>query len=209
MRFKSLPLIGLALALSACMGTTNRGMESVHQPVVQRTDYVIDVATAGYGLASGEQERLDGWFRSIDLAYGDRVSIDDPAAGADVRSEVQALLGRRGMSIVGNAPVTAGAVSPGTARVIVSRASASVPGCPDWSRPSAPEFVGSTMSNYGCANNAALAAMVADPLDLVQGREAAAATDPATAAKAIRVYRDTAPSGTRGLKAEATSKGNQ
>lgn len=209
MSFKSLSLIGLALALPACMGTVNRGMESVHQPVVQRTDYVIDVATSGYGLAPGEQERLDGWFRSIDLAYGDRVSIDDPNASAELRGDVQALLGRRGMSITGNAPVTAGAVAPGTARVVVSRASASVPGCPDWSRPSSPELTGSTMSNYGCANNAALAAMVADPLDLVQGREAAAATDPATAGKAIRVYRDTAPSGTRGLKAETTSKGNQ
>ena len=64
------------------------------------------------------------------------------------------------------------------------------------------------MSNYGCANNSALAAMVADPMDLVQGREAGAATDPATAGKAIRIYRETAPTGTRGLKTETTSKGN-
>lgn len=209
MRFKSLPLIAVALALSACGGTVNRGLESVHQPVVQRTDYVIDLATAGYGLAPGEQERLEGWFRSIDLAYGDRVAIDDPNGSSSVRGDVVSLLGRRGMAIAGNAPVTTGAVAPGAVRVVVSRASASVRGCPDWSRSSSPELVGSTMSNYGCANNAALAAMIADPLDLVQGREAATATDPATSSKAIRVYRDTAPTGTRGLKAETTSKGNQ
>jgi pilus assembly protein CpaD len=203
---KSLPLIGLALALSAC-GTVNRGVESVHQPIVQRTDYVIDLAASGDQLAPGERERLDGWFRSIDLAYGDRVSVDDPSGAIGVRSDVDSLLGRRGMTSLANAPVTPGAIAPGSVRVVVSRATASVPGCPDWSRKASPEFVGSTMSNYGCASNAALAAMVADPTDLIQGREAGAAGDPVTAGKAIRAYRDTVPSGTKGLKNETTSKG--
>lgn len=202
---KSLPLIGLALALSAC-GTVNRGLESVHQPVVQRTDYVIDLAASGDRLAPGERDRLEGWFRSIDLAFGDRISIDDPNASSGVRSDVDSLLSRRGISLGGSAPVTPGAVPTGSVRVVVSRASASVPGCPDWSRPSSPDFVGSSTSNYGCASNSALAAMVADPMDLIQGREAGAATDPATSAKAIRVYRETAPTGTRGLKVETTSK---
>lgn len=207
MTSRSLPLIALAMALSAC-GTVNRGLESVHQPVVQRTDYVIDLASAGDRLAGGERERLEGWFRSIDLAYGDRVSVDYPSGAFGVRADVDSLLNRRGMSIVGNAPVTPGAVPPGSVRVVVSRARATVPGCPDWSRPATPDFVGSTTSNYGCATNAALAAMVADPSDLVEGREAGAAVDPATASKAIRVYRDTAPSGTKGLKIETTKGGN-
>jgi pilus assembly protein CpaD len=203
---KSLPLIGLALALSAC-GTVNRGLESVHQPVVQRTDYVIDLASSGDRLAQGERDRLDGWFRSIDLAYGDRISIDDPSGAVGVRSDVDSLLARRGMASVAGAPVTPGTIPAGSVRVVVSRATASVPGCPDWSRPSTPDFVGSTTSNYGCASNSALAAMVADPADLIQGREAGAATDPATSSKAIRVYRETAPTGTKGLKSETTSKG--
>jgi pilus assembly protein CpaD len=206
MRFKSLPLIGLALALSAC-GTVNRGMESVHQPIVQRTDYVIDLASSGDRLAPGERERLDGWFRSIDLSYGDRVSVDDPSGAYGVRSDVDALLNRRGMTSLRGAPVTPGAIQPGSVRVVVSRASATVPGCPDWSRPAAPELVGSTMSNYGCASNAALASMIADPMDLVQGREAGTATDPITSSKAIQVYRDAAPSGKAGLKSESTKGG--
>ena len=208
MSFKSLPLIALALALPACMGTENRGIESVHQPVVQRTDYVIDLASSGDRLAPGERSRLDGWFRSIDLAYGDRISVDDPSGAIGVRSDVDALLARRGMASVAGAPVTPGTIPAGSVRVVVSRASASVTGCPDWSRPSTPDFVGSTMSNYGCASNSALAAMVADPSDLIQGREAGAATDPATSSKAIRVYRETAPTGTKGLKSETTKGGN-
>ena len=200
---KNLPLIALALVLAGC-GTSNRGMESVHQPIVQRTDYVIDLASAGSGLAAGEQERLDGWFRSIGLSYGDRVAIDDPSGGAS--SDVAELIGRRGMSIHGAAPVTAGRGADGSVRVVVSRAAASVPGCPDWSRPSAPDFVGSTMSNYGCANNAALAAMIADPLDLISGREPGATTDPAVASKAIDAFRAARPTGVQGIKSESTSK---
>lgn len=199
---KALPLIGLALLLSAC-GTVNRGMESVHQPIVQRTDYMIDLAATGAGLAMGEQERLEGWFRSIGLAYGDRVAVDGSAGAAG--GDVSELLARRGMSLTGTAPVTAGQLPDGSVRVVVSRATASVPGCPDWSRPASPDFVGSTTSNYGCASNAALAAMVADPIDLVQGR-GGGPTDPALATRAMDSYRATPASGTKGLKVEKTSR---
>ncbi len=202
---KSLPLLGLALALSAC-GTVNRGMESVHQPVVQRTDYVIDVNASGDRLAPGERERLDGWFSSIGLAYGDRVAIDDPSGVGQGRRDVAELLSRRGLMVAGAAPVTGGALPPGAVRVVVSRAAATLPGCPDWSRPATPEFTGSTMSNYGCATNGALAAMVADPNDLVHGRDSNGPADPTLSAKAIKTFRDAQPTGTRGLKVESTSK---
>ena len=62
---KSMALLvsaGLTLALAGCGGTRNRGLESVHQPVVDRADYALDLATSGGGLARGEQERLIGWF---------------------------------------------------------------------------------------------------------------------------------------------------
>lgn len=204
MMLKALPLAGLALALSAC-GTVNRGMESVHQPIVQRTDFVLDVATSGYELASGEQERLDGWFRSIGLRFGDRVAIDDPSGGGAARGEVAELLSRRGLTLGAGSPVT-GPVPAGSVRVVVSRSTASVPGCPDWSRKATPELVGSTMSNYGCASNAVLAAMVADPLDLIEGRAPGETADPDVSTRAINTYRTAAPTGTRGLKAESTSK---
>lgn len=205
MTFKSLPLIGLALALAGC-GTVNRGMESVHQPVVQRSDYVIDVNAAGDRLAPGERARLDGWFNSIGLSYGDRVAIDDPTGAHQGGRDVAELLSRRGLMVAGAAPVTAGELPPGTVRVVVSRSAASVPNCPDWSRPATPEFSGSTMSNYGCAVNGALAAMVADPQDLVHGRDSNGPADPTLSAKAIKTFREAPPSGTRGLKVETTSK---
>ena len=98
-------------------------------------------------------------------------------------------------------PVPADAV-----RVVVSRSSASVPSCPEWSSKYSTDFSSGTSSNYGCAVNSNLAAMVADPQDLVKG-QAGSLSDPATASKAIGVYRDAKPTGTQGLKENSTTNG--
>ena len=82
---------------------------------------------------------------------------------------------------------------------VVSAAGAHVPGCPDWRRASQPEFAASTMSNYGCATNANLAAMIADPQDLVRPRESDG-TDPFTASKAIKSCRQMPSTARQGLE---------
>ena len=51
------------------------------------------------------------------------------------------------------------------------------------------------MSNFGCAVNGNLAAMVANPQDLVHGREGSGVGDNRTAVKAIDTYRKAAPTG--------------
>lgn len=78
-------------------------------------------------------------------------------------------------------------------------ATAAVPGCPDWSRPSQPEFEGSTTSDFGCSVKTNIAAMVADPMDLVRAR-GDDATDPFTAQKAVRTYREMPSTGRQGLE---------
>jgi pilus assembly protein CpaD len=64
------------------------------------------------------------------------------------------------------------------------------------------------MSNYGCSVNSAIAAMVADPEDLVHGREAAPVTDARTASRAVLEYRTKAPTGEGGLQAASPKGGN-
>ena len=55
----------MCLPLAACnapSADSNRSLESIHQPVVQRTSYVFDVSTLpGGGLPVSEQRRLAGW----------------------------------------------------------------------------------------------------------------------------------------------------
>ena len=195
-------MIGFALAVSAC-GTQNRGVESVHQPVVSRTDYIFDVAANG-GLSGTEAQRLSGWFNSLKLGYGDRVAVDATGGYTDAqtREMIGALAARYGLLLDENAPVTAGEILPGSVRVVVSRLKANVPGCPDWSRPSQPEFKSSSVSNYGCATNTNLAAMVANPADLVIGQTAGSATSADSSSKAIKAYREATPTGQGGLKKE-------
>lgn len=200
--------LGVALAVSACGGTANRGLESVHQPVVQRTDYVFDVAANGGSLNSSEAARLSGWFNSMKLGYGDRVAVD-MAGNYDseaARAAVGAIAARYGLLIDDNAPVTAGEVAPGNVRVVISRMRASVPNCPDWSRKSQPEFNGNAMSNFGCATNSNLAAMVANPADLVSGQPGSASSSADAASKAIKSYRDRPPTGEKDLTKENTGE---
>lgn len=206
MRKATLVTLAAATLLAGCGGTKNRGLESVHQPVVKRTDYVYDVGATG--LSEAEKTRLDGWFQTLKVGYGDRIAVDGYDAGT--RRDVQSIAGRYGLMVDQTAPVTAGEIQSGSVRVVVSRSVAEVPNCPDWSRTSQPEFNQHSMSNFGCAVNSTFAAMVANPEDLIQGRETLAATDAATANKAIGAYRRAVPSGAGGqLKTESTRKGDQ
>lgn len=193
-----------ALLLGACGGTLNRGLESVHQPVVSRSDYVFDVNTNGTVLAPGEQQRLAGWMASLRLGYGDRISVDDPNPyGSGVRDQVSAEVAHYGLLLSDDRPVTGAPVPEGSVRIVVTRMKASVPGCPDFSRVSQPEFNSNTSSNQGCAINANLAAMVANPADLVRGQPGADADDTLTSSKAINTYRNAVPTGSGGLKSDS------
>lgn len=201
-------LVALGAALAACSPTLqntdalpNRSLDSVNQPVVQRTDYVIDLTTDGDGLAASERDRLKGWFASLGLGYGDRVWVDEPYGPSRSRNDVAKVAAEYGLLLSEGAPVTAGGPQPGGLRVIVSRSTASVPDCPHWQGPGGPS---ATSPNYGCAVNSNLAAMIADPSDLVLGQAGSGTTDAANAAKAIKVYRDAAPTGQKGLTETAT-----
>ncbi|MDB5706439.1 MAG: pilus assembly protein CpaD [Sphingomonas bacterium] len=190
-----------ALLLGACSGTKNRGLESVHQPVVSRTDYVFDVNTSGNTLAPGEDRRLAGWMASLRLGYGDRVAIDDPNPyGGGVRDDIAGQIARYGLLLSDDTPVTGAAVAPGTVRIVVSRMKATVPGCPDFSRTHQPEFESNTSSNQGCAINSNLAAMIANPADLVRGQPGADTNDTVASSRAIEAYRKATPTGAGGLK---------
>lgn len=202
-------LLVLALPATLLAGCDDyRGLESAHQPIVSRTDYSFDLATAGYGLAPGEDARLAGWLASMRVGYGDTITVDDPTGGAGVRDQIAAQAAGRGLLLADTAPVTTGPVAPGTIRVVVSRATARVPDCPNFEREdgATPNFTGRTSSNYGCGVNATLAQMVANPVDLVRGQPGSDTLGPATAVKAIDAYRKAAPSGAGGqnLKSETT-----
>lgn len=207
----TLILIALASGLAGCSTGMRdqpaRGLDAVNVPVVTSSNYVFDVAAPGGSLTPEEGARLDGWFHGLGLGYGDSIYVD--GAYADVaRSQVAQLAGNYGLMVSGGAPITPGVIVPGSVRVIVTRTRAAMSNCPNWSGESQPTWMNASMPNYGCAVGGNLAAMIANPEDLVHGREDSAVVDALTGAKAVGVYRQSVPTGTKGLIDISTRKGS-
>ncbi|MBV9884191.1 MAG: pilus assembly protein CpaD [Sphingomonadaceae bacterium] len=203
----------LGLAVAGCSAqprvlspANNYSLYSLHQPVVEHTNFVFDVASREDGLPPAEQGRLGAWFDSIGLAYGDHVTIDGSAGTSEAaRRDIAKVAGEHGLLVADDgAPMTEGAVAPGYVRIVAARATASVPHCPQWSDPGIESPV-RTGSNYGCATNSNIAAMIANPDDLVHGREASALGAAITAGRAVRVYRESRPTGAQPLPSNSTT----
>jgi pilus assembly protein CpaD len=202
--------IGAALALPSIAGAKprdrhgpERGLDALNQPVVQRTDYLLDLADNG-GLSDADTGRLDSWFASLGLGYGDHIFVDRGTSAG--RQDVARVAAAYGLLMSSGAPVLEGDVPMGAVRVIVSRTTASVPGCPNFEQERGPS---STSSNYGCSVNSNLAAMIADPNDLVLGQVGSVYGDANISTKAIRVWRQTEPTGSKGLSEVSTrGRGN-
>ncbi|WP_128892000.1 CpaD family pilus assembly protein [Erythrobacter sp. HKB08] len=200
--------LSMGLALGACGGMpSNPSLNSLKQPVVERTNYTFDVQTGSGGLTIPEQQRLAAWFEAMELGFGDRLAIEDPMMSPATREAIAQLAARHGILVSDGAPVTAGMIQPGQARVVLTRSTASVPGCPDWSASSDMNYTNGTSPGYGCAVNSNLAAMVANPEDLIEGQSGSGTTVVSTGTKAIDSYRNQTPTGEQGLKASATSEG--
>lgn len=203
----------LAVGIGGCVAQphelgarSNYGLYSLHQPVVDHSNFVFDVATQGDTVADVEQGRLAAWFDSIGLRYGDSVTIDGgQSESAGALRDVAHVAATRGLLVAdAGAPVTEGSVPPGFIRVVASRSSAAVPDCPSWNDPVLDSPV-RTGSNYGCAINTNLAAMIANPDDLIRGRDASGEGASQTAGRATRSYRESQPTGRQGLPSANTT----
>lgn len=195
----------LGLSLAGCAGEpTNRSLDSIKQPVIERTNMTLDLNASATGLSIPEEKRLNDWFAAMSLGYGDRVSIDDPLSSKATKDDVAQIAGRYGLLVSDGAPVTPGFIQPGTVRVVVTHSEASVPGCPDWSGKGNYNYGNGTNSGFGCAVNGNLAAMVANPEHLIHGAEGTGETVIMTADKAIESYRKQPPSGEKGLSSSSS-----
>lgn len=198
----SLPLFAAAavLALGGCNVTrsgpltarSNPSLSSVHQPVVHQSIDTLDLQSAG-GLAAGEAERLALWLHDLAVRPGDRLSIDTADDGA--RAAVADIADRHGLRVDAAAP----AAEPGSVRLTLTRTMASVPGgCPNWDNVDLPGAPIATDPSYGCATNANLAAMIADPSDLIRGRSGGPLVNGEEAAKGVKTHRNRTQTGISG-----------
>ncbi|MBO0748973.1 MAG: pilus assembly protein CpaD [Porphyrobacter sp.] len=204
--------LSLGLALSACNAMTpglavNRSLDSIKQPVVEHQTYALDLVAGPDGLPVPEQRRLNDWFDSMNLGYGDRIGVDDATASTAVRGDVARIAGRYGLLVSDGVPVTQGYVDAGKIRVVITRSRAYVPGCPDWSEHYNDNYANATAQGFGCSINGNLAAMIADPEQLLHGATGKGETVIMSSTKAIETYRAAPPTGAGGLKQVSTESG--
>tara|TARA_A100001391_G_scaffold66729_3_gene42489 strand:- start:80975 stop:81625 length:651 start_codon:yes stop_codon:yes gene_type:complete len=200
--------LSLALGLGACStseAAKNGTLYSVHQPVVERNNYTLDLATNAGGLPISEQQRLADWFEAMDIGYGDRIGLDAAVDNPAVREDVAAIASRHSLLLSEGAPVTEGFIDPGKVRIVITRSHAYVPDCPDWSDQSGTTLGNNTSPNFGCAVNSNLAAMIADPEHLLEGARGTGETTVMTSTRAIQSYREQAPTASDGVSAVAST----
>lgn len=210
MRFAQMTIVPLALigalalpVVAHARDRDNRSVESIHQPIISYAAYSFDVqAGMDGGLADAEAQRMNEWFASIGLGYGDQVAIvtDAGYSSTAMREGIANVIARHGLLVGEDSSAAAGSPPEGAVRLVVRRATASVPDCPDWSTKAETNLNLSTSSNFGCGINSNLAAMVANPEDLVRGQTTESGLRTATSNRAITTYRDKPPTGSGDLK---------
>ena len=192
----ALLLLPPALALAGCGGLPhNATLTSPHQPEISHTSLSLDLAADANGLAPAQKQQLATWFAAKDLRYGDRITVADPLAGKATIAAVADVAADFGIVETGAAPppATGQALPPAMIRVILTRARAHVPHCPDWSGNAASNPLNATSTNFGCATSSNLAAMIANPDDLLHGATASGHTGSMSAEKAIAAWRLSPP----------------
>lgn len=202
--------IALLLALSVTTACSTgypaddgrRGLAAVNVPVVERQNFAYDVPVSSGGLSPASEQALGAWFSTLGLRYGDRVYLDGTQS-AYAYNDVARIAGQYGLLLAEGAPVTQGSIDDGNVRIVVSRAHASMPGC-HWEGAVHGNPANEQMERFGCSVNGNLAAMVANPEDLISGRPGAATVDARTSTRAVRSYRDAAPTGDGGLQKVTT-----
>jgi pilus assembly protein CpaD len=201
-RLRDLAAIATGLALLVgCAPTTEQWQPAVSE--AQKTNKVefsrlahtVHFAPGAASLTPGETTRLAGFLDDSDIIYGDRLYLQmapDDGLSQKRQAAIRRALARRGV-LLSTVPATAGAVGErlllgDEMTVAVERYTVTPPNCPDWTKPSGSDPTNSVSSNFGCATATNLGLMVAQPRDLLVGRQPGAA-DPQRALYAIQNYR--------------------
>lgn len=166
-----------AAALCACTAEdTWTQAQARHTTKVTLTREMHAVAFAGNNVqaSGGELDRVAALVRGEGARQPAQILyVPDPGRSLAPRraSELQRALQGRGIAVAPPALLDPGMAAPGTVFVAATRYVATPPSCPDWSKRSETDHDNLPPSNFGCATERNLGVMLADPADLVRGRD--------------------------------------
>jgi pilus assembly protein CpaD len=198
-------------ALGACQNaneSTDRSLPAENwlgpqlkaEPQVELAEYQQDVrfAPGTASFAPGTEQALTLFLGRVGAASGDRVyvvaSAPEPSASPEARNLAERRSRAVGMFLAKNriqseARVADVDVLPreGIA-VVVQRTAVTLPACPNWTQMPNRNFDNQPMSNWSCATAVNFGLMLADPSDLVRGRDPGRA-DGEALARSVENYR--------------------
>lgn len=214
-----LALIGLLGALPACTAApkdpvTESNVDKHNKVNLVRLTHDIDFGSAGLetkALPDASARALDAFLKNSRIGQYDELSLDIPQTkDGDIskldlsrRKTLAAYLATRGLTLATIITPYGAEPHPGTLRLVVGRYVVTRPACADWSKPAGaltvplhyvagdkkPYTENAVSSNYGCATESTLGMMVANPHDLVEGRDLEG-NDGAVGAKAVQNFNE-------------------
>lgn len=132
-------------------------------------NHTVKFSCPGARAPKRELKRLDAFFKGIQLKYGDELTL---RGGTKARRRfLTAYIRRTGMPItVRSEPDNPSRKKTGSIALLVERYVVTPPACPNWSNFDGNEQRNMPGSQYGCATDAALGYMIANPKDLAIGQ---------------------------------------
>ncbi|MBV8594281.1 MAG: hypothetical protein JOZ27_08285, partial [Caulobacteraceae bacterium] len=136
---------------------------------VATASHVVRFAPRSDALEAGQVAGLNTFLADQRVTRDSTLVVEHSALPADAeRGAILAgALAERGY----RPQIRVAELAPGDVRLTVETYVAEVPDCPNWSKPPGNDPANTLHSDFGCATAKNLAAMVADPRDLVAPRE--------------------------------------
>jgi pilus assembly protein CpaD len=147
----------------------NGGLDTIYKASVTLNEFAHTVHFSSGKLTDKEQSSLATFIAASGLRYGDKFNLrtSEPDMSIAYRNAINIVLARFGVTL-GSIETIIG-LEAGSAALVVVRATAILPKCGIQSGPNGANIKNENMANYGCATRSNLAAMVANPADLISG----------------------------------------
>ena len=152
-------------------------------------DHDIHFAPHARTLTSAQATGLASFMTRNSIHEGDAVTVESAGSSSTPTAARQsAVLAELRAFHIQAQSATDPELAADTIRVHADRTVVAAPSCPDWSKAEADEPNNLPSSNYGCATEANLAAMIANPADLVKPKTDGKG-DGVAVARGVELYR--------------------
>jgi pilus assembly protein CpaD len=192
--------LSLGLAAAACNPLAPPFKPGDSQFKQLKVDYVRLAHAAVFGpnavkLSTEESQKLSAFLDNAQITADDHVYIEPPSGDKLASQRIGQIAHQLATRGIGVRTLPAkGDAAGDQLTVLVERYVVTPPNCPDWTKDPVADHDNELYSNFGCANVSNLGLMVADPRDLVIGRQMGPEEgNPALAG--VARYRDGKPKG--------------